>query len=50
MQGIIIGTGVAVATVGAFWCRRPQTGWWVNDWVAGIPVRRDASGTCLGPS
>ncbi len=34
MQGIIIGLGVAVATVGAFWPRRQQTGWRANDWVA----------------
>ncbi len=34
VQGIIIGLGVAVATVGAFWPRRQQTGWRANDWVA----------------
>ena len=48
MQGIVIGTGVIVATVAAFWRRRDRRGWRTNDWFAAAGMVTAITGLAAG--
>ena len=48
MQGIVIGAGIVVATVAAYWPRKQRRGWRTNDWVAAAGMVTAITGLAAG--
>lgn len=47
MQGIVIGAGIVVATVAAYWPRKQRRGWRANDWLAAAGLATAVGGLLL---